>query len=132
MIVRCQILEGNLHNGAIVVYTDNHAVRDCLISCNTSSVNTKPLLDLYLKIEVGSGFNASSSRVPTASDISDDPSRGDCSLLTSLGCVKVDVAVDLVWNDVLEYSEGGQRPSMQFPTFIEKNVLQREWSTERV
>ena len=36
---------------AIVVYTDNDAVRDRLISCHTSSGNAGPILDLYLKVE---------------------------------------------------------------------------------
>ena len=33
-------------NCAVVVYTDNDAVRDCLIACNTSSSNARPILDL--------------------------------------------------------------------------------------
>ena len=60
--------------------------------------------------------------MPTASNIADDCSRGDCSLLTSLGCVKVDVAVDLVWNDMLEYSQGGETTSNAIPHLDAKKM----------
>ena len=43
---------------AIVIYTDNDGVRDCLISCNTSSCNAKLILDLFLKVEFEASFNA--------------------------------------------------------------------------
>ena len=66
-------------NCAVVVYTDNDAVRDCLISCNTSSSNARPILDLYLKVEFQAAFNAWMSRVPTDSNIADAPSRGRLS-----------------------------------------------------
>ena len=62
-------------NCAVVVYTDNDAVRDCLISCNTSSSNARPILDLYLKVEFQSSFNAWMSSVPTDSNIADAPSK---------------------------------------------------------
>ena len=45
-------------NCAVVVYTDNDAARDCLISCNTSSSNARSILDLYLKVEFQSSCNA--------------------------------------------------------------------------
>ena len=94
-------------NCAIVVYTDNDAVSDCLISCNTSSSNARPILDLYLKVEFESSFNAWTSRVPTNSNIADAPSRGDCELLHSLGASKTEVNVELVWNDVQEFQMSG-------------------------
>ena len=62
-------------NCAVVVYTDNDAVRDCLISCNTSSSNARPILDLYLRVEFQAAFNAWMSRVPTDSNIADAPSK---------------------------------------------------------
>ena len=56
-------------NCALVIYTDNDAVRDCLISSNTSSSNARPILDSYLKVEFEASFNAWMSRVPTDSNI---------------------------------------------------------------
>ena len=47
-------------NCGIVIYTatDNDAVRDRLISCNTSSGNARPILDSHLKVEFEASFNA--------------------------------------------------------------------------
>ena len=94
-------------NCAIVIYTDNDAVRDCLISCNTSSGNARPILDLYLKVEFEASFNAWMSSVPTDSNIADAPSRGDCQSLLSLGASKTEVNVDLVRNHVQEFQIRG-------------------------
>ena len=94
-------------NCAVVVYTDNDAVRDCLISCNTSSSNARPILDPYLKVEFQISFNAWMSRVPTDSNIADAPSRGDCESLRSLGASETEVNVEMVWNDVQEFQMRG-------------------------
>ena len=94
-------------NCAVVVYTDNDAVRDCLIACNTSSSNARPILDLYLKVEFQSSFNAWMSRVPTDSNIADAPSRGDCESLRALGASETHVNVEMVWNDVQEFHMSG-------------------------
>ena len=93
-------------NCAVVVYTDNDGVRDCLISCNTSSSNARPILDLYLKVEF-LFFNAWMSRFPTDSNIADAPSRGDCESLRALGASETDVNVEMVWNDVQEFQMSG-------------------------
>ena len=94
-------------NCAVVVYTDNDAVRDCLISCNISSSNARPILDLYLKVEFQSSFNAWMSRVPTDSNIADAPSRGDCKSLRELGASETDVNVEMVWNDLSKFQVSG-------------------------
>ena len=94
-------------NSAVVVYTDNDAVRDCLISCNTSSSNARPILDMYLKVEFQSPFNAWMSRVPTDSNIADAPSRGDCESLHKLGASETKVDVSMVWNDVQKFHVTG-------------------------
>ena len=80
---------------------------DCLISCNTSSGNAKPILDLFLKVEFEASFNAWMSRVPTDSKIADDPSRGDCEFLKSMNVARTEINVDLVWNDVQEFQLHG-------------------------
>ena len=71
--ILCAVIGGKqfITNCAVVVYTDNDAVRDCLISCNTSSSNARPILDPYLKVEFQISFNAWMSRVPTDSNIAD-------------------------------------------------------------
>ena len=87
-------------NCAVVVYTDNDA-------CNISSCNARPILDLYLKVEFQSSFNAWMSRVPTDSTIADAPSRGDCKSLHELGASETNVSVEMVWNDVQEFQMSG-------------------------
>ena len=94
-------------NCARVIYTDNDVAGDCLISCNTSSGNARPILDLDLKVEFEASFNAWMSRVPTDSNFADDPSRGDCESLMSIGVSRTEVNVDLVWNDVQEFQLHG-------------------------
>ena len=94
-------------SSSIVIYTDNDAARHCLISCNTSSGNARPILDLYLKVEYEASFNAWMSRVPTGSNIADDLSHGECESLISIGASRTEVNVDLVWNDVQEFQVHG-------------------------
>ena len=104
-------------SSSIVIFTDNDAVRDCLISCNTSSGNARPILDLHLKVEYEASFNAWMSRVPTDSKIADDhdPSRGEC---------------ESVWSDVQEFQvHGGAMISNAVP-HLDKKLC--EWSTARV
>ena len=114
----------------LVIYTDNDAFRDCLISCSTSSGNARPILDLYLKVEDEASFNAWMSRVPTGSNIADDPSRGECESLISIGASRTEVNVDLVWNDVQEFQlHGGAMTSNAVP-HLDKKLC--EWSTARV
>ena len=43
------------------------------------------------------------SRVPTDSNIADDPSHGECESLISIGVSRTEVNVDLVWNNVQEF-----------------------------
>ena len=64
-------------------------------------------MDLYLKAEFQSSFNAWMSRVPTDSNIADAPSRGDCESLRALGASETDVNVEMVWNDVQEFHMSG-------------------------
>ena len=97
-------------NSAVVIYMDNDAVRDCLISCRSPSSNSQPISDLYLKIEFEAPVNAWMSKIPTNSNIGDDLSRDECQLVTSLGCSTTDVDVDSVWNDMQEfYTKGGSK-----------------------
>ena len=110
-------------NCAVVVYTGNDAARDCLIACNTSSCNARPILDLYLKVEFQSSFNAWVSRVPTDSNIADAPSRGDCKSLHELGASETNVNVEMVWNDVQEFQMrvGGKDQQSHSPR-LQKSV----------
>lgn len=81
----------------VVFHTDNDGVRDCLISCNSSSSNALPILEGCLKMEQELMFNPWYTRVPTESNVSDDPSRLQCSDLVNLGCIQDHVDVAALW-----------------------------------
>ena len=70
----------------VLMYTDNDAVRDCVISCNTTSVNAVPILDACLEIESRLSLNLWIARVPTEANVADDPSRFSNDQLLQQGC----------------------------------------------
>ena len=106
----------NVLKGAqLVVQTDNDGVRDSLIACQTSSVNGEPILEACLKIEYERGMTLWMSRVPTDSNIADDPSRGHVEPLVSAGCCKQHVHVQLMWNALLDVSRGEALTSNALP-----------------
>ena len=112
-------------NCAIVIYTDNDAVRDCLISRNTPSSKTQ---DLFWTCTWRSNLKQPSTLgcpgFLSESNIADDPPRGDCKYVTSLGCVRTEIDGDLVWNDVQDFhTKGGATTSR-----VKKMC---EWSTAR-
>ena len=82
-----QMWQNVLRGAQLVVYTDTDGVRDSLIACQTSSVNREPILEACLKIEYELGMNLWMSRVPTDSNIADDPSRGHVEPLCLLAAV---------------------------------------------
>ena len=49
------------------------------------------------------------SRVPTDSNIANDPSRGHVDLLASVGCCRQNLHVQLVWNALLDFARGEVR-----------------------
>ena len=105
-----------LKGAQLVAYTDNDGVRDFLIACQTSSVNSEPILDCCLKVENELGLNLWMSRVPTDSNIADDPSRGHVDLLESVGCCRQHLDVQLMWNALLEFAREEALTSNAFPS----------------
>ncbi len=82
-----------LKGAQLVVYSDNDGVRDSVLACQTCSVNGEPILEGRLKIEHELGMNLWMSRLPTDSNIADDPSRGHVEPLLSAGCCRQHVDV---------------------------------------
>ena len=71
------------------------------------------------EVEFEASFNAWMSRIPTDSNIADDPSRGDCESLMSMGVSRTEVNFDLVWNDVQEFQvDGGPTTSIEVPHVV--------------
>ena len=70
-----RVWKNSIQQSNVVIHTDNDAVRDCFISCHTTSENAIPILDACLNIECELECNTWITRVPTESNIADDPSR---------------------------------------------------------
>ena len=111
-----QVWRDLLKGTQLVAYTDNNGVRDSLIACQTSSVNSEPILEACLKIEYELGLNLRMSRDPNDSNIADDPSRGHVEPLQSVGCCTQHLDVQLMWNALLEFARGEALTSNAVPS----------------
>ena len=80
----------------LVVFIDNNAVRDSLISCDTSNEIAAVILRSILQLEDDVKALAWYTRVPSPSNIADDPSRNECSFLKSLKCQEDRINMDEV------------------------------------
>ena len=80
--------KGKLAGCNVVIHTDNDGVRDSSISCHTTSANALPILNACLQLEFEAAWNTWITRVPTESNIADNPSRFDVTSLIQSGCVK--------------------------------------------
>ena len=96
-----------LRNCQVVVCTDNEGVKDSLIACQTSSANAIPLLCAILQLEFDLRWNAWFSRVPTESNISDAPSRGETQQLLDNGVHQYNIDLDHMWDDLLGLATRG-------------------------
>ena len=106
-----------LHQCNVVIHTDNDAVRDAFIACHTSSKNSLPILDAILKAENEAECNYWITRVPTESNISDDPSRLQIDYLLSCGCLRDNIDCAGIWlnfvcNSGHDMERGGDRPAL--------------------
>ena len=99
----------------LVAHIDNDGVCGALIACQTESKNGEPILETCLKLEYEFGLNLWMSRVPTDSNIADDPSRGQCDTLFARNCQRLEVVVQLVWDALLDYSNGEASTSIVIP-----------------
>ena len=113
----------------VVLRTDSDAVRDCFITCHTTSENALLILDACLKIENQNECNSWITRVPTESNIADDPSRLDIQQLIECGCVRDRVDCVTIWQSIVQTGQNLKwgRQLTSVPTPLDKNsVLQCE------
>ena len=78
-------------NRLVTIYTDNEGVKFALIRGSTAAGYVQVLLDFILQMEVEISTALWISRVPTKSNASDAPSRGDFQFLQKLGSTQVPV-----------------------------------------
>ena len=94
MFIAYRLWAQEVSGSQLVIFIDNNAVRDCLISCDSSNVIASTILKKILKLEDAVKVLAWYTRVPSPSNIADDPSRGECEFLKSLKCLESKVDVD--------------------------------------
>ena len=92
-----------LHQCNMVTYAENDAVRDAFIACQTGSTISPSLLDAILRMKNVGECNSWIIRVPTESNIADDPSRLQVDHLQKCGCVRNFVVRADIW-----WSTGGK------------------------
>ena len=78
----------------IVIHIDNDGVRDSFISCHTTNDNAVPILNAFLQLEF---MNRWIIRVPTESNVADNPSRFDVTSLIQCGCAKMSFNSCSMW-----------------------------------
>ena len=81
VLVALNLWQQQLTNRQVVFYVDNDGVRDVLISCSTSDPVGHALLIKTLELEGALALSSWFTRVPSKSNIADDPSRGECEKL---------------------------------------------------
>ena len=81
----------------VVAYMDNDGVRDSLIACHCSSQNALPILDACIRLESTLEWNVWYNRVPTESNVADDPSRLEISELQQCGCDQDHLQCEDMW-----------------------------------
>ena len=89
-----------LSSKQVVCFIDNNAVRDSLISAKASGDVAHKILERVLQCETDQGFMMWFARVPSKSNIADDPSRGCCKLLEKLGSKEIKINFES-WVDAI-------------------------------
>lgn len=101
---------------AIVIYTDNNAVRDSMISCNTGNEVAKKILVATLVSEMQAQLTPWYSRVPTDSNCADAPSRLDITSLQSVCAKPTECNPNKMWSHVLAlYEKWGDEQAASCP-----------------
>ncbi len=96
-----------IESSPVVVFTDNDAVRDSLIGCRTSSDNASIILEACLRREFSLALNLWVARVPTDSNIADEPSRNSCDGLLRLGAIHDSLDLNEIWQQLENLTKGG-------------------------
>ena len=97
-----------LQDSQVVIYTDNDGVRDCLIACQTDSLNGRQILDACLRAEFGLRGNFWFARVPTDSNIADWPSRNELEFFTDRCCDRAVFNPQTCFDAMVAYNDMGE------------------------
>ena len=87
---------------SVVIYTDNNAVRDTLISCSTSHSLARMILIATLVLECEGQLTPCFAGVPTDSNWVNAPSRLSVQQLLDLGVDQTCLDVTDCWDKMLQ------------------------------
>ena len=113
VLISFMLWKSFITNGQVMHYTDNDSCRFALMKGVGETPIARCLVNSILQLETVSQTKSWYSRVPSHSNVSDDPSRGCFQALNAVGSVKVEVP----WADVtsiLPSSEGRVRGASTF------------------
>ena len=112
------LLWGDDISGAVVMYTDNNAVRDVMIACHTNNELAKVILVATLGLECEKQLQPWYARIPTDSNMADGPSRMFVDRLIQLGATACNLDVNQCWDAMLAYAEkwGENQATVAIPT----------------
>eukprot|EP00435_Cladocopium_sp_Y103_P073783 s444_g45.t1 len=95
LILAFALWKDALQTKSIICFVDNNSARDVAISgCGRNTV-AKALIEFLLKLEMATSTTPWYGRVPTPSNVADDPSRGCYQHLLDSGALRVDPTVEL-------------------------------------
>ena len=97
------LLWGSETMDAVVIYTDNNAVRDSMTSCHTANDVAKKILAATLGVECEQQLTPWYSRVPMDSNLADGPSR--LKFDQRLGACISNVDLQKVWDKLEALAE---------------------------
>ena len=98
LVLAFSVWRSYLPTSALVCFIDNNSARDVAISGSGRNAVASSLVEFMLKLEMALNVTPWYARVPTASNIADEPSRGDVEVLKAKGIVAVQTELEL--NDI--------------------------------
>ena len=95
MVLAFSVWRSVVGSSSVICFVDNNSSRDVAISgCGRNDVANK-LVEFLLKLEMATNVTPWYTRVPTPSNIADDPSRGLCTQLLESGAEQSTPSLEL-------------------------------------
>ena len=95
LVLAFAVWKNSLEAAPLICFVDNNSARDVAISGAGRNATARALVGFLLKLEMAVCAAPWYSRVPTPSNIADDPSRGEIDKLVQEGVKQTDPAVEL-------------------------------------
>lgn len=91
LVLAFSLWRDRIKASALVCFVDNNSARDVAISGIARNDVASCLIDFLLKLQMATNFGPWYAKVPTPSNIADEPSRGDIVLMSELGVKCTDI-----------------------------------------